>query len=60
MSKKRLKGLSLFASAGIGETYFKDAGIDILVANELIKQRADLYKSISPDTNVICGDITKN
>lgn len=60
MSKKRLKGLSLFASAGIGETYFKDAGIDILVANELIKQRADLYKSISPDTNVVCGDITKN
>lgn len=60
MSKRRLKGLSLFASAGIGETYFKDAGIDILVANELIKQRADLYKSISPDTNVVCGDITKN
>ena len=24
--KKRLKGISLFASAGIGETYFKDIG----------------------------------
>ena len=59
MSDKRLKGISLFASAGIGETYFKEAGIDILVANELIKQRADLYKAISPETNVICGDITK-
>lgn len=60
MSDKRLKGISLFASAGIGETYFKEAGIDILVANELIKQRADLYKAISPETNVICGDITNN
>ena len=60
MSNKRLKGISLFASAGIGETYFKDAGIDILVANELVKQRADLYKNISPETNVICGDITND
>ena len=33
MNKKRLKGISLFASAGIGETYFKDIGIDIVVAN---------------------------
>ncbi len=59
MSEKRLKGISLFASAGIGETYFKQVGIDILVANELLQNRADLYKSISPETNVICGDITQ-
>lgn len=60
MSNRRLKGISLFASAGIGETYFKDVGVDIMVANELIKQRADLYKAISPETNVICGDITND
>ena len=48
MNKKRLKGISLFASAGIGETYFKDIGIDIVVANELIERRANLYKAISP------------
>lgn len=58
MIKKRLKGLSLFSSAGIGETYFKDIGIDIKVANELIEKRANLYKAINPETNVICGDIT--
>ena len=58
MNKKRLKGVSLFASAGIGETYFKNIGIDIVVANELIERRANLYKSISPETDVICGDIT--
>lgn len=58
MMKSRLKGLSLFASAGIGETYFKDVGIDIKVSNELIEKRANLYKAINPETNVICGDIT--
>ncbi len=58
MIKKRLKGISLFSSAGIGETYFKDVGIDIVVANEIIRQRANLYQEISPETNVICGDIT--
>ena len=56
----RLKGISLFSSAGIGETYFKDVGIDIKVANELLSKRADLYKAINPDTTVICGDITSD
>lgn len=60
MKEKILRGVSLFSSAGIGETYFREAGIDIVVANELIKKRADLYKSISPTTKVICGDITDN
>ena len=58
MKDKRLKGVSLFSSAGIGETYFKDIGIDIVVANELIARRAELYKAINPEVNVICGDIT--
>ena len=60
MMKKRLTGISLFASAGIGETYFKDVGIDIKVANELLEKRADLYRAIYPETTVVCGDITKD
>lgn len=60
MSDKRLNGLSLFASAGIGETYFKEVGIDIKVANELLEKRANLYRNINPETTVICGDITKD
>ncbi len=60
MTKKRLIGISLFASAGIGETYFKDVGIDIKVANELLEKRANLYRDINPETTVICGDITKD
>lgn len=58
MKQRRLKAISLFASAGIGETYFKDIGIDVIVANELLKSRADLYKAINPTTDVVCGDIT--
>ena len=58
MIKKRLNGLSLFSSCGIGETYFKDAGIDILVANELLEKRANLYETIYPESTVVCGDIS--
>lgn len=58
MINNRLKGISLFSSAGIGETYFKEIGIDIVVANELVPKRADLYRTLYPDCNMICGDIT--
>lgn len=58
MIENRLKGISLFAGAGIGETYFKDIGIDIVVANELLEKRAKLYEAINPETKVVCGDIT--
>jgi DNA (cytosine-5)-methyltransferase 1 len=58
MSKEKLKGVSLFAGAGIGEAYLKQTGVSIIVANELVVRRAKLYKSIYPDCNMICGDIT--
>lgn len=58
MGKDVLNCLSLFSGAGIGETYFKKAGINVLVANELMPKRADLYKSTHPETEVVCGDIT--
>jgi DNA (cytosine-5)-methyltransferase 1 len=50
-------GASLFSSAGIAETYFEDIGINILAANELIKERADLYQSLYPNSKMITGDI---
>lgn len=53
-----MKGLSLFCSAGIAETYFKQAGIDIVVASELLPKRCDLHKILYPTCNTICGDIT--
>lgn len=53
-----INGLSLFANVGIAETYLKDVGVKIVVANELIKERADFYKHVYPECNMICGDIT--
>lgn len=53
-----MKGLSLFSGAGIGETYLKDCGIEICTANEIIKRRADLYHTLYPKCNMICGDIS--
>jgi DNA (cytosine-5)-methyltransferase 1 len=58
MINRRLQGLSLFAGAGIGETYLPESGIHIVVANELLPKRAELYKKLNPSTKMICGDIT--
>jgi len=54
-----MTGLSLFSSAGVGETYLEDIGLDILVANELIDRRANLHNILFPNCHCICGDITK-
>lgn len=56
--KNKLRGLSLFANVGIAEALFSEIGIEIKVANEIDKKRADFYSSVYPDTNMICGDIT--
>lgn len=55
-----MKGLSLFCSAGIAETYFKESGIDIVVANELLPKRCELHSWLYPNCATICGDITNN
>ena len=54
-----IKGASMFASAGIAETYFKEAGIDIVVANELIEKRGEFYHYMYPTSKIIVGDINK-
>ena len=54
----KLTGLSLFANVGVAEAYFKEIGIDIVLANELIPDRARFYSDVYPDTEMICGDIT--
>lgn len=55
---KRIKGMSLFSSAGIGEYYLERSGIDIVVANEILSKRAELYRRIYPNSTMVCGDIT--
>lgn len=55
-----LVGASLFSSAGIAEQYLNDAGIDIVAANELICERAQLYQAQYPKSKMICGNILNN
>lgn len=51
-----LNGLSLFSSAGIGETYIGEY-VSIKVANELLPIRSKLYSHFYPDVKMINGDI---
>ena len=53
-----IKGISLFANAGIAETYLKEVGVDIVLANEIVEKRALFYKHLYPECEVINGDIT--
>lgn len=52
-----IKGLSLFSNVGIGELNLKKVGVDIVIANELKKDRAKFYQHIFPDCKMIVGDI---
>lgn len=51
------KVLSLFSSAGIGELGVKAAGMSILVSNELLQNRCELYSENYPGVDSICEDI---
>ncbi len=52
-----LKAISLFSSAGLGELGLKRHGFEILVANELLKDRAGLYVENHGDTKMFPGDV---
>ena len=49
----------MFANVGIGETYLYKYGINIRVANELLKDRADFYKHLYPNSKIVYGDIMR-
>lgn len=55
---KKYTGLSLFANVGVAEAYLKESGIDIVLANELIPERARFYEDVYPGCKMLCGDIT--
>lgn len=52
-----MNGLSLFANVGIAETYLREVGVDIVVANELLEERADFYRHLYPLCDMVQGDI---
>lgn len=50
--------VSLFANVGVAETFLPDIGVNVVVANELLEQRAAFYRHLHPNTKMIQGDIT--
>jgi len=49
--------VSLFTGGGIGDLALRGAGIDVLVANELLTDRASVYKANYPETEMIIGSV---
>ena len=58
-NQKIMKGLSLFACSGIAEYYLDKTAVDIVLANELLQERCDIYKHFYPDVEIIQGDINE-
>ena len=54
----KIKGASLFSSAGIAELYLNKCDIDIKVASELLQKRCDLHSFLYPNCKTFPGDIT--
>ena len=52
-------GLSLFTGGGIGDLALRACGIDVLVASELLEDRAAVYRANYPETEMVAGDIRK-
>lgn len=51
--------VSLFANIGVAEARLNELkNAHVVVANELLQRRADLYQAIYPETEMISGDIT--
>lgn len=54
---RRLTGISLFASSGVGDLSLRAVGVEVLVANEYLSDRAELFRSNHPECEMIQGDI---
>lgn len=51
------KCVSLFSNTGFGDIGMHKAGIQTIVANELLKDRAEIFQKNFHETKVLCGDI---
>lgn len=54
----KIKAISVFSSAGIGELLLKNTNVEVVAANELLPKRAECYSHFYPNTDMYCGDIT--
>ncbi len=56
----KLRGISLFSNVGIAEAGLYQLDVDMVYANELLKDRAEFYTCVHPKTHMIQGDITND
>lgn len=54
-----IKTASLFSGAGICEYYLNTLGIDVVLANEIVKSRAIAHNILYPSCEMVNGDITE-
>lgn len=54
----KIKAISVFSSAGIGELLLKNTNVEVIAANELLPKRAECYSHFYSETDMHCGDIT--
>lgn len=50
--------VSLFANIGVAEAYLEEIGFNVVLANEFISRRAELYEKIYPKTKIISGNFS--
>jgi len=54
---EKLLGVSLFASSGIGDLAMRKLGVEMIVANEFLPERASLFEVNYPECDMLVGDI---
>lgn len=54
-----MKAISLFACGGIGDLGLHSSGFEVVLANELLEERAEVFKFNYPETRMIVGDIAE-
>ncbi len=57
---KKINAISLFTGAGGMDIGFKEAGFNIVLANELMKEAANTYVANNPETEIIVDDVNRH
>lgn len=55
-----MKAVSMFTSAGIGETRLDEIGVSVLVACELLEERCKIFEQLNNAAEIVHGDISNN
>jgi len=55
--QNKMIGISLFSSGGIGDLSLRDSGVNVILANELLPERAELFRFNFPETKMMIGNI---